>query len=162
MTMDLRQLERLLHKYIDGHTTEEEEAALKKALTGNEVPEQLKPMARLFGFFEAEKAIKPLGDKFDEQVLSQIKRRQNPARLGLLWKVAGVAAAVLVTVSLTYLAVNDRQLPEVAEDTYTDPRKAFEETKKALMMLSDRFNEGTRHVEKLETFNEVQEEIKMN
>lgn len=156
--MDLK-LEKLLDKYIEGTSSNEEEAILREQLSRPDLPAGLKPMAELFAFYESEKRTEALDERFDAALLDRINRSQNPVRLGLLWKLAGIAAAVLMIISLTYVAINEQPLPAVTEDTYTDPRKAFEETKKALMMLSDRFNEGARQVEKLETFQEVQEVV---
>ena len=159
--MDLK-LEKLLDKYIEGSSTDEEEAVLREQLKKPGLADDLKPLADLFAFYESEKSAAPLDALFDRQLLKRIEKTENPARLGLLWKMAGIAAAILMIVSLSYVAFNEEPLPAVAEDTYTDPKKAFEETKKALMMLSSRLNEGTRQVEKLETFQEVQEEIVVN
>jgi len=160
--MDLNQLEKLLHKYLEGKTSEAEEATLRQELAGTNVAAELKPMSELFAFYGAESASKSLGEDFDRQVLAKLEKSQNPAKIGLLWKMSGIAATLLLAVSLTYMAFNQETTPVLSEDTYTDPREAFEETKKALMMLSDRFGEGTKHVEKLETFSEVQEEIVVN
>lgn len=159
--MDLK-LEKLVDKYIEGISTDEEEAILREQLKKPGLTADLKSLADLFAFYESERRIAPLDDRFDKQLLKKIEKSQNPARLGLLWKMAGIAAAILMIVSLSYVAFNEEPLPAVAEDTYTDPKKAFEETKKALMMLSSRLNEGAKQVEKLETFQEVQEEIVVN
>lgn len=159
--MDLK-LEELLSRYIEGISTDEEEAILREQLKKPQLRGDLKPLADLFAFYESEKRIAVPDDQFDKQLLRKIEKSQNPARLGLLWKMAGIAAAILMIISLSYVAFNEEPLPAVAEDTYTDPKKAFEETKKALMMLSSRFNEGTKQVEKLETFQEVQDEIIVN
>ena len=158
----MNQLERLLHKYSDGTTSEAEEATLRTELSKADLPVHLKPYAEMFMFYQQEREKEFLGAGFDEQVLKKINYGQNPGRLGLLWKLAGIAAAILLAVSLSYVAIRKEPLPAIADDTYSDPQKAFEETRKALMMLSGKFNEGAKHVEKLETFSEVQEEIIMN
>lgn len=159
--MDLK-LEELLDRYIEGTSTDEEEAILRGQLKKPGLKSDLKPLADLFAFYESERSMAVPDDQFDKHLLRKIEKSQNPARLGLLWKMAGVAAAILMIISLSYVAFNEQPLPAVAEDTYTDPKKAFEETKKALLMLSSRFNEGTEQVEKLETFQEVQDEIIVN
>ena len=159
--MDLK-LEELLGRYIEGISTSEEEAILREQLKNPQLTGDMKQLADLFAFCESERSIAIPDDQFDKQLLKKIEKSQNPARLGLLWKMAGIAAAILMIISLSYVAFNEEPLPAVAEDTYTDPKKAFEETKKALMMLSSRFNEGTEQVEKLETFQEVQDEIILN
>ena len=44
-------------------------------------------------------------------------------------------------------------------DTYDDPKLAFEETKKALMMISKSFGTAEEQAKKINMFNEAQEEI---
>ena len=48
--------------------------------------------------------------------------------------------------------------PEVV-DTYDDPKMAFEETKKALMMISKSFGTAEEQAKKINLFNKAQEEI---
>jgi hypothetical protein len=45
------------------------------------------------------------------------------------------------------------------EDTYSDPKLAFEETKKALMMISKGFTKAEQETRKINLFNEAQENI---
>jgi hypothetical protein len=49
--------------------------------------------------------------------------------------------------------------PEVV-DTYSDPKLAFEETKKALLLISQSFGKAEKQARKINMFNEAQEEIK--
>jgi hypothetical protein len=49
--------------------------------------------------------------------------------------------------------------PDEPEDTYTDPKVAFEETKKALMMISKSFNKAQKEASKINVFNEATEAI---
>jgi hypothetical protein len=49
--------------------------------------------------------------------------------------------------------------PQEVVDTYDDPKMAFEETKKALMMISKSFGTAKEQAKKINMFNEAQEEI---
>jgi hypothetical protein len=49
--------------------------------------------------------------------------------------------------------------PPEAEDTYSDPRVALEETKKALMMISNSFNKAKKEAGKIKMFNEAEQKI---
>lgn len=51
-------------------------------------------------------------------------------------------------------AVGRSQLSVV--DTYDDPQKAFEETKKALLMVSQKFNKGVKPVGEIKRFHDLQ------
>jgi hypothetical protein len=45
------------------------------------------------------------------------------------------------------------------EDTYDDPQKALEETKKALLMISKGFGRAEQQAKKINLLNEAQEKI---
>ncbi len=49
--------------------------------------------------------------------------------------------------------------PQAVVDTYDDPKLAFEETKKALLMISKSFGTAEEQARKINMFNEAQEEI---
>jgi len=49
--------------------------------------------------------------------------------------------------------------PEPVEDTYSDPKIAFEETKKALMMISKSFGKAKNEAGKIKMFNDAEKKI---
>jgi hypothetical protein len=72
-----------------------------------------------------------------------------------------IAAGVAVLVTATYLVRNEirETTPQAAVDTYDDPKLAFEETKKALMMISKSFGSAKEKAKNLNKFNEAQEQV---
>jgi len=52
-----------------------------------------------------------------------------------------------------------RSYPKEVQDTYTDPQLAFEETKKALMMISNTFGKARHEAGKIKMFNEAEKKI---
>ena len=79
-------------------------------------------------------------------------------------QVARIAAGLLVVVAATFFIRQEikKAYPDEQEDTYTDPKVAFEETKKALMMISKSFNKAQKEASKINVFNEATEAIQKN
>jgi hypothetical protein len=70
---------------------------------------------------------------------------------------AGVA---VVMMAVWFVRKEVRQTtPQQVVDTYDDPQLAFEETKKALLMISKSFGKAENQAKKINMFNEAQEEI---
>lgn len=155
--MDSNKLSSLLDKYYAGESSEAEEAQLREALKQPSVDESLKEHAQLFAFFEAEKDALTLGADFDAQLKQRLK--QESSHKGFQWNFyLRIAATVLLAFTVGLLLYKNPK--EVSpEDTYQDPQKAYEETKKALMYLSSKINEGTDQIKKIETFAIAQEKI---
>lgn len=170
--MDLDRIEQLLAKYWECETTVEEEKELKKFFNSAEVPQKWQSVAPLFQYYENEKKNGKLDGLFDEQILAQIETEQASASPGgrgkvvrWFYDIAKVAAVVLILVTAgyfvreEYINKKDKMNPYIS-DTFEDPKEAFEETKKALMLISKNFNKGRKEVQKVGVFNEAQEKIK--
>ena len=73
-----------------------------------------------------------------------------------------IAAGVTVLLTATWFIRNEvrKTTPQEMVDTYDDPKLAFEETKKALLMISKGFGTAETQTRKINMFNEAQEEIK--
>src|SRR5690606_35214823 len=80
----------------------------------------------------------------------------------LLFNSMRIAAGLLVVmVSIWFVRSEIRKnTPQELVDTYDDPKLAFEETKKALLMISKSFGTAEEQAKKINLFNEAQKEIK--
>lgn len=162
--MDFKNREQLLEKYWNCETSLEEEQQLRDFFKGNAIPEALNKTAPLFRFFEEERK-KSLGDSFDQRVTKELKKRQGSKIINMVsWiQIVRIAAGLLVVVAATYFIreeVRKAYPPEVAvTDTYSDPQLAFEETKKALMMISKGFGKAKSEAGKIKMFNEAERKI---
>lgn len=160
--MDSNRINELLKKYWSCETSLEEEAELRELFKSGEIPDELKETAPLFQYFEENKK-KSLSDiSFDGRVMEKIR---TPARQGqvarLVYNSMRIAAGLVVVLAATWFIRNEIRSsgpPEVV-DTYDDPKVAFEETKKALMMISKSFGTAEEQAKKINLFNEAQEEI---
>ncbi|MBS1951749.1 MAG: hypothetical protein JST37_12160 [Bacteroidetes bacterium] len=162
--MDSKRIEQLLEKYWDAQTSLEEEEELHQYFKNNPVPEVWKETAELFRYFDHEKNKMITDINFDQAVTKQLSQRQEKKVIEMKsWlQIARVAAGVLVVVAAVYLIgleVRNSSTKEIA-DTETDPQLAFEETKKALLMISRSFNKAQQEASKINLLNEAEQKIK--
>lgn len=166
--MDSKKLEELLQKYWDCETSLEEEQQLREYFRSEKVPEQMKEAASLFHYFEQQKN-NSVNEQFDKTLLGQLKKpKARPTGASGRGKVTNlvqtslrIAAGVAVLVVAVFFVRQEiRKTDAVAmEDTYDDPQKALEETKKALMMISKGFGRAEQQAKKINLLNEAQEKV---
>lgn len=159
--MDSNKLEHLLEKYWSCDTSLEEEQLLRDYFRG-EVPDNLKDTADLFRYFETQQSKSAGGPEFDAAVIKKIKHQQPAGKsFSMIFNYARIAAGLIVVVTATYFVrqeVRKAYPPEIV-DTYSDPKLALEETKKALMMISKGFNKAQKEAGKIKAFNEAEEKL---
>ena len=168
MHMDYNRIDILLNKYWECETTLEEEKELREFFAGHNGDDRWAKEAALFRYYEESRQQGELGEFFDHRILDEINRESSSAgagRVRQLWMNIGKVAAVLFILSAAiFFSVQDYRDNQVAIqeqlDTYEDPKKAFEETKRALMMLSQSMGKGTSQAQKVSVFHEAQETVK--
>lgn len=161
MPMDSKKIDELLNKYWKCETSLEEEHELHNYFREGNIPEQLKETADLFRYFDVHKK-KTLTDvAFDHQVMKKVKAPTTGKMATLVYNSMRIAAGVVVLMVAVWLVRSEirQSTPQEMVDTYNDPKLAFEETKKALMMISKSFGTAEEQARKINVFNEAQEEI---
>ena len=160
--MDSKHIEELLEKYWNAETTLEQEEELRAFFQGNNIPESLNETASLFRYFEKEKS-KKLNENFDADVTKKLQQRQGGKIVPMTdwFRIARVASGIVVVVAAVFLIGKQvRERGEVAEaDTESDPKLAFEETKKALMMISKNFHKAQKEASMINLLNEAEQTI---
>ena len=160
--MDSKQLEQLLEKYWSCETSLEEEQQLRDYFRGQTVPESQKDAAELFRFLDTEKN-KSLNENFESHVTKHLHKRREGKVISMVTfaNIVRIAAGILVVVVATYFIRQEvrKSYPKELQDTYTDPQMAFEETKKALMMISGSFGKAKREAGKMKVFNDAEKKI---
>lgn len=159
--MDSKQLNLLLEKYWNCDTSLEEEQQLREYFRGN-VSENVKETADLFRYFESQQKQQVGGAGFDEAVRKKIRQHQPQGKSRrMLFNYARIAAGLLVVVTASYFVrteIRKAYSPEVV-DTYSDPKLALEETKRALMMISKGFNKAQKEAGRIKVFNDAEEKL---
>lgn len=158
--MDFEKIDKLLEKYWDGKTSLEEEKELQAFFREASVPESLKDTANLFRYFQQQKQLNITDISFDKDLRRKVSLPKGRIA-SLLFNSMRIAAGIVVLFVAVWLVRMEVREGAVAEvDTYDDPRMAFEETKKALMMISKSFGTAEEQAKKINLFNEAQEDIK--
>ncbi|MGB3586020.1 MAG: hypothetical protein WBA23_05750 [Tunicatimonas sp.] len=165
--MELTTIRELVEKYWEGETSLEEEAQLQRYFQEEEAPADLKKEAALFRYYQSNTQSRTLDERFDEQLTQRIERKQAKQRWLTFRPALQVAAAIVFIIFAAILFKKEWENPTTensivatVEDTYEDPRLAYEQTKEALLLVSSLMNEGTQHMQELETFSEAQETVK--
>jgi hypothetical protein len=158
--MDSKEIEQLLEKYWSCETSLEEEQQLKEYFRGP-VPGHLKEAAGLFRYFEWQHKQTMAAGSNNIEVKNYLPRKETKP-VKWFYNGARIAAGLLVVVTATYFVrqeIRKAYPPEVA-DTYSDPKLALEETKKALMIISKGLNKAQKEAEKIKVFNEAESKLK--
>lgn len=163
MRMDSNKIKELVKKYWDCETSLEEEQQLRNYFRGNEIPESLRETASLFRYFDGQKK-KSVAPQFESTVVKELKNLKSPEKgkvIRFVRNTLRIAAGVAVLLASIYFVRQEirKDNPIAVEDTYDDPHKAFEETKKALLMISKGFGTAEQQAKKINVFNEAQEKI---
>lgn len=160
--MDSKQVEELLKKYWECETSLEEEQQLRDYFCREDVPEQWKETARMFHYFETQKQ-KSVNKQFEETIIHKIK---NPAQgkvmslVQISLRIAAGVAVLLAAIFFVRQEIRDDSQEMAFEDTYDDPEKALEETKKALMIISQGFGRAEAQAKKINVLNEAQDQLR--
>ena len=166
MPMDWKKAEALIDKYWRGETTRAEEAWIKQYFSEKENKSKDVSANLLFDYFKIQKERCIEDDGFDKRVLEKtIKNPGKSQRPGMRRIILWNAAAGLALIGTLGYFFRDALLKpqikqETVTDTYSDPEKAYEETKKALLFISSKLNEGEDYTAELSKFSEAQEKIK--
>ena len=152
----------LLNKYWNCETSLEEEQQLRDYFKGSEFPEGLKETAELFRYFEEQKNKSLTDVSFDAEVLKRINAPKRGKLVNLFYNTMRIAAGVAVLAAAFWFVKTEirNSTPQATADTYDDPKLAFEETKKALMMISKSFGRAEAETKKINILNEAQEDVK--
>jgi hypothetical protein len=159
--MDSKHIEQLLEKYWNCETSLEEEQELKDYFRHANPPDNLKEAAALFRYFDGQQKKTIEEVSFDADVKKKLQNERPWGKFIQLNYLARIAAGLAVVVAATYFVREEvrKSYPPEVSDTYTDPKIAFEETKKALMMISKGFGKAQHEAGKINLFNEAEQKI---
>lgn len=159
--MNYKKIQELLDKYWNCETTLEEEEILRSYFSNEEVHDDFIEFEQLFRHFNEVKGSRVSND-FDERVFEKVEKRKAQRRyLGVFTKVAAAVILILsfVVINQRYILVKDKAT-QVVQDTFEDPQRALEETKKMLMLVSEKWNKGKSEISKISEFNKAEKMIR--
>jgi len=153
--MKEEELKRLIEKYYNGESTEEEESSLRDYFRKNNIPEGYEAEKVIFGYFDESTEVPEPSIDFEARILagidaSESKRRSRTMKKYLLPILSAAAGLLILGGSYFYFIV--RAEPR---DTFTDPEIAYAETIKILREVSSQMNRGTQVLEPVGKINKV-------
>lgn len=162
--MDSNKIEALLAKYWECETSLEEENELREYFSQQDIPAQFREAASLFAYFGEQRNKQVRDITFDRKVVEVVQKSATANKskvVRLMYNFSRIAAGLIVVVVATYYIRSEirKTTPQEMVDTYSDPKLAFEETKKALMMISKSFGHAEEQAKKINMLNEAKEEI---
>jgi hypothetical protein len=153
--MNEEELKKLIEKYYNGESTEEEESILKDYFRKNNIPEGYEAEKLIFSYYTESAELPEPSLDLEARILagidaSQIKRGSQKIKKYLLPLLS--AAAGLLILAGSYFFFTNRA---VSRDTFTDPEIAYAETIKILRDVSTQLNHGAQVLEPVGKINEI-------
>ena len=145
--MELHKIEILVDKYFSGETSIAEEKQLKEYFLSPDVAPHLEQYKAVFGYFKQAKQ-----EQFSKTVPLQPRKRSYVAWIS-------VAASVAVLSGTLYFMNQSSEQPNQNLGTFDDPEVAFQETQKALNMVSENVNEGVKSIDYINEYNQTTKTI---
>jgi hypothetical protein len=155
--MELKEIKKLLDKFYEGETSLEEEHLLRNFFKNSPVPDDLAADKELFTQMYQEQQNVPenvdLVQKLHRTIDNHVKRENKTRRLNIFYKVSSVAAGIAIIV-VSYLVIVQNNKKPLANDTYEDPKVAYEQVKRTLLYISQNLNRGTKPLEQVSKINQ--------
>ena len=150
--MDYKKINNLLEKYWEGETTLQEEATLRQYFNEADVAEELLPFQPLFKFFREEQE-NMVGEDFENKLLEKLRMEETPQVRRIDWfkNVRRIAAAAIILLGSFFIYKSVSTPDEVDRFAKYDAKteqEAYERTKAALALISNKINKGANQATK--------------
>lgn len=160
MPMDSKRIEQLLERYWACETSVEEEQVLREYFAVPANDGSMKELASMFRYFDQQRRKEMQDPALDARIHEIVRPKRAKLRRLLHNSIRIAAGIVVLMVAVWFVRSEIRQTtPQELVDTYSDPELAFEETKKALLMISRSFGTAEEQAKKINLFNEAQQQI---
>ena len=139
--MELHKIEILLEKYFDGETNIADEKELTNYFSSPDVAQHLQQYKTLFKYFDQAKK---------QEFLQEIPLQTNKRNVAWL----SIAASVTLLLGVgAYIYNSNREVKSNLDlGTYKSPEIAFQETQKALQLISQNVNTGIKSVSYIDEY----------
>ena len=145
--MEFYKIEHLLEKYFEGQTTVVDEKELQTYFSSPDVAQHLEQYRSIFQFFTLEKNL----------VRPKKAAPKSKNRL-VVWLSVAASTAVFLGIG-TFVFQNYNADNDSSFGTYNNPEMAFQETQKALNLLSTNVNVGVQSVQYIQEFDNSKNKI---
>jgi hypothetical protein len=153
MNHEYSSIEKLIERFFEGESSNEEEQQLYTFFNGNDIPQHLFPYRSLFAYFET-----GIKKENNHQDIRLITLRPFQKKSVFLW--AGFAASLLIFISLgVYHLVRENDC-RLYEGSYivrngikiTDPKVVIPEVKKTLLLAQQQKDEFYQMFQSMQEF----------
>jgi hypothetical protein len=153
--MSEEELKRLIGKYYDGISTDEDEKALRAYFSGYSVFPGYETEKEIFSMYMDSSDVPEPSAGFEASIMKAIDDQPDQSRYArirsLLLPLMSAAAGLLILAGSWFFIIHKSE----REDTFTDPRIAYAETMKILMEVSLQLNHGNRSLQPVGKINEM-------
>lgn len=159
--MSSQEIEKLLQKYFEGESSLSDEKELREFFQRKEIPSHLKSLTSQFRYFENDANTQELGSDFDKKILASIKEDGKIIKFSLrkrssIYILSSIAASILILVTV-FFQLNT--FSSRIDDTFNDPEVAYNEAKKIMVFVSEKFNTGADQLEPITKVNDGIEKL---
>jgi hypothetical protein len=146
--MGFDKIEMLLDKYFQGTTSIDEERELNSYFSSGNVEPHLEKYKGIFVFFDQSKQ-----QKYTKKIPKFTKKHK------VMW--FSIAASIAALLSfIVFLFINHNNISNQDQlGTYTSPERAFEETQKALALLSIHVSAGIKSVNYVQEYENTKNKV---
>jgi hypothetical protein len=158
--MNLQELDRILEKYYEGSSSEEEERLLFDALKDDNLPDKYIIDRQMAGISSYDSFIPEPDSGFESRIMQAIDDNEQDTRVRSLkrrvYSVVSVAATILIVISSWFILQDKNGM----KDSYDDPVLAYNATIGILQQVSSTMNTGNKAIAKLNHIDSARENLK--
>jgi hypothetical protein len=160
---ELTHIRNLLEKFYEGTTSQAEEKELSAFFLNSDVPSEYQADKELFvAMAEAAGSVEipsGLDDRIGRTIDNAQQKEQRGRRISL-YSFTGLAAGLLLILSVYLGFLREDQTNNLVEQyAVEDPDMAYEEAKKALELVAEKWNKGTSELDNLNQVNKGIESV---
>lgn len=161
----IEKIRSLLERFYQGESTLAEEHILEEFFLSSTVPADLLADKDLFqALHKGEDEMEvpaTLNNSIIDTLDHQVRKEKRSRRISL-YSMSGLAAGILALVAVYVFFLKDNEPALLAEnhmeDTYSDPRMAYEEARETLAFVSGKLNRGTKEFKHVQQVTRVSTE----
>jgi len=150
--MNDEELNRLIERYYNGESSQEEEESLRAFFATNS-PAGFEAEKEIFSYFQSPGSVAEASPDLETRIMARIdslEANKHFLRRYLL-SVVSIAAGLLILAG-TYFFINEKVK---SVDTFSDPSIAYAETMKILYAVSEQMNKGESSMKPFGKLNEM-------
>ena len=153
--MNEEELNRLLEKYYNGESTEDEDLLLMEFFTKKDIPQGHEAEKEIFRHYKVLAEIPEPSQDFEFRILAGIDAFDHNSGSQKIRKhllpYLSAAAGLLILAGSYFFFIQKSE----TEDTFKDPQIAYAETMRILMGVSSQLNHGAQTLEPVGKINEM-------